>query len=710
MSGLNNPTPLNLILPTRPARALAKHFGIETVGGLVQYYPRTYLHYGSGRAVEGALPGDRITFIGVIMSTQTIHGSTPIFKVTISDGEDTIEAPFFNARYAPRRLRSGVRAMFTGKLSFFKGRPQLQHPDFLVLSDPDRGEAARQAQSRSQPEATGSMKALAQFGDPDTLLAGRQWLPVYPATKTVSTWTIMGAVAAALDYLPEVEEPLGFTPSGLLPLDEAIRRIHNPGPDGPDRALERLKYDEALRVAMIMAVRRRDASQRSAPALLPVRGGRKDALLAALPFALTAGQQTVLEEISSDIAQTMPMSRLLQGEVGSGKTIVALAAMLQAVDNGVQCALLAPTEVLTLQHAKSLRSTLERAGVAAKVVALTGSMPAAQKQQALLDILTGDAGIVVGTHAIIQDTVEFFNLGLVVVDEQHRFGVEQRDRLRDKAGETTPHLLVMTATPIPRTIAITVFGDLEVSTLRELPGGRQPIQSAVVPEFKPSWVERAWEKIREEVAAGHQAYIVCPRIDGPGGVLDVADALAKTQFADLSVDLLHGRMKGEDKEGVMTAFAAGGIDVLVSTTVIEVGVDVPNATVMMIRESEHFGVSQLHQLRGRVGRGGHASLCLFHTLAEPDTPQFERVERIAAISDGFELAELDLETRHEGDVLGTSQSGTQRRLKLLNLVEDYGIIRRAYDDAEGIVAHEPELARQFTDELILAEFEYLDKS
>ena len=404
------------------------------------------------------------------------------------------------------------------------------------------------------------------------------------------------------------------------------------------------------------------------------------------------------------------MSRLLQGEVGSGKTIVALAAMLQAVDNGMQCALLAPTEVLTLQHEKSLRKTLMRTGVHARVVALTGSMSTVQKQEALLAIMNGDADIVVGTHAIIQDSVDFFKLGFVVVDEQHRFGVEQRDRLRDKAGESTPHLLVMTATPIPRTIAITVFGDLAVSTLRELPGGRKPIQSSIVPEFMDTWIERAWQKIKEEVAAGHQAYIVCPRIDGPGGVLEIAHLLGRTHFRGLNIGVLHGRMKGEDKDDVMSAFAAGEIDVLVSTTVIEVGVDVPNATVMMVRESEHFGVSQLHQLRGRVGRGGHQSLCLFHTFAEAETPQFERVRQIAAISDGFQLAELDLQNRQEGDVLGTHQSGNERQLKLLNLVEDYEIIQRAYDDAEAVVASDPELARTVADNEILEEFEYLEKS
>lgn len=709
MLGLNYTTPLNLIIPTRPARAIAKAFGIETAEGLLENYPRKYLRYGNGSALEGALPDDRITFIGTVVSTRKITGKRPIFKVEVTDGHDTIDATFFSARYAPKVLHGGVRAMFTGKLSYFNGKPQLQHPDFLIL-DPPKFKDGDGSKPAPKGGATGSMKQLSVFGDPDEILAGREWLPVYRATKNLSTWTVMGAVNAVLNTLPPVEEPLGFTPEGFLTLDEAIRQVHNPGPAGPDPARERLKYNEALRVALIMALRRADSNHRTAPALPRVDSGFQDQLLGNLPFAFTAGQEQVLREISGDLESTTPMSRLLQGEVGSGKTIVALAAMLQAVDNGLQCALLAPTEVLTLQHEKSLRKTLMRTGVHARVVALTGSMSTVQRQEALLAIMSGEADIVVGTHAIIQDNVDFFKLGFVVVDEQHRFGVEQRDRLRDKAGETTPHLLVMTATPIPRTIAITVFGDLSVSTLRELPGGRKPIQSSIVPEFKDTWIQRAWEKIKEEVHAGHQAYIVCPRIDGSGGVLEIAHLLERTHFKGMSVGVLHGRMKGEEKDAVISAFAAGEIDVLVSTTVIEVGVDVPNATVMMVRESEHFGVSQLHQLRGRVGRGGHESLCLFHTFAGPDTPQFERVAQIAAVSDGFQLAELDLQNRQEGDVLGTHQSGNERQLKLLNLVEDYEIIQRAYDDAAAVVAADPELARSVTDMEILEEFEYLEKS
>ncbi|WP_066526924.1 ATP-dependent DNA helicase RecG [Corynebacterium bouchesdurhonense] len=700
MLGFDDTRPLNLVIPAKQARAMAKHLELRTCGELLRYYPRRYLHFGSGADLEGLREGDTVNVVGTVTSAAKLDNrktpERPIFKVSIDDGRRTFGATFFGSKYAMRVLTPGRRAMFTGKLSFYKGSPQLQHPDFVLLDGPT--------------EATGSLRQLGHFGDLEEILSGREWLPLYPATKGVSTWTIMGAVHAVLKSLPPIEEPLGFTPIGYLPLNSAVRQIHEPGPDGPSAALKRLKYDEALSVALAMGVRRADQAHHTAPELPRKQGRNQDTLLEHLPFPLTYGQSEVLREISEDIATPQPMSRLLQGEVGSGKTIVALLAMLQAVDNGAQCALLAPTEVLALQHARSLTDTLLRAGVPARVVALTGSMGNAAKQDALLKTVSGEADIVVGTHALIQEGVEFFRLGMVVVDEQHRFGVEQRDQLRAKAGETTPHLLVMTATPIPRTIAITVFGDLAVSTLRELPGGRKPIQSSVVPEFKPKWVARAWEKIREEVAAGHQAYVVCPRIDGEGGVLEVAAALDGGELRGLEVGVLHGRLKGEEKDAVMSAFAAGQIDVLVSTTVIEVGVDVPNATVMMIREAEHFGISQLHQLRGRVGRGGNQSLCLFHTLAEPGSAAFERVGQVAQTTDGFALAELDLLNRREGDVLGTEQSGIVRTLRLVNLVDDFDIVKRAYDDAAGIVADNLAFARAATADFVPEDFEYLDKS
>ncbi|WP_018296366.1 ATP-dependent DNA helicase RecG [Corynebacterium lubricantis] len=697
MLGFRDTRALGEVLPEKEAKKLTKHLGVSTCGDLVELFPRKYLHYGGTSAILGAQDGDTISFVGHVEALRTDYRKGKhIMSVTIFDGITSVRASFFNAHYLERILKVGTRLMVTGKLTFYRGNAQMSHPDYVLMD--------------GSGQATGSMAQLGKFGSLAEMLEGREFLPVYPATAKVTTWTIMGAVYSILESLPVQPEPLGEVPAGFISFDQALRGIHEPPAEGPQAAIDRLKYNEALSVALVMALRRADTSQESAPALPRVEGRDQDGMLKGLPFPLTHGQQQVLTDLSEDLSRTRPMTRLLQGEVGSGKTIVALLAMLQAIDNGKQCALLAPTEVLALQHARSLQLTLLNAGVHVRVVALTGSMGAAQKQEALLKIVTGEADIVVGTHALIQDSVDFFDLGFVVVDEQHRFGVEQRDQLRTKNERYTPHMLVMTATPIPRTIAMTVFADLEVSTLRELPGGRKPIQSSVVPEFLPTWVARAWEKIREEVAAGRQAYIVCPRIEGEGGVLEVAAHLADTEFQDLSVGILHGRMKGDEKDTIMADFARGGIDVLVSTTVIEVGVDVPNATVMMIRESESFGVSQLHQLRGRVGRGGHKSLCLFHTLADDQTPQFDRVQAVAATSDGFELAELDLETRSEGDVLGTSQSGTRKRLKLLSLSKDYQLIQRANEDAAAIVDKQPELARELTADLDDSDLEYLEKS
>jgi ATP-dependent DNA helicase RecG len=420
----------------------------------------------------------------------------------------------------------------------------------------------------------------------------------------------------------------------------------------------------------------------------------------------------------------------LQGEVGSGKTVVALRAMLAVIDAGAQAALLAPTEVLAVQHERSLRALLGPLGIAGelgsadqatRIVLLTGSQSAPLRRAALAAIAEPETGIVVGTHALLSEGTAFAELGLVVVDEQHRFGVEQRDALRARAeagGGTPPHLLVMTATPIPRTVAMTVFGDLDTSELTELPAGRTPIRSHVA---APQWHTRIWAKVREEVQAGHQAFVVCPRIgegpevdldasdepaDDPGesgdggvaqerrpplAVLNVLPLLAEGELAGLRIEALHGRLPSEDKERVMSRFTAGQIDVLVATTMVEVGVDVPNATVMVILDADRFGVSQLHQLRGRVGRGSAASWCLLHTDAPEASPSRLRIDAVAATLDGAELAKLDLRERREGDVLGTAQSGRRRSLKLLDLLRDEQLLLAARAEAAEIVAQDPDL-------------------
>ena len=448
-----------------------------------------------------------------------------------------------------------------------------------------------------------------------------------------------------------------------------------------------------------------------------------------LPFTLTAGQRSVGDAIARDLSCAYPMNRLLQGEVGSGKTVVAVRAMLQVVDAGGQAALLAPTEVLAQQHYRSITQLLGPLGVggqlgaaegATRVALLTGSTGAKARRSALSDVFTGDAGILIGTHALLENRVQFADLGLVVIDEQHRFGVEQRDALREKAAGSRPHVLVMTATPIPRTVAMTVFGDLEVSTLSELPVGRSPIATHVVPAAeRPHYLERAWERVREEVANGRQVYVVCPRIGGdapedpaddadanadadnadfagrrpPLAVLDVAPALTGGPLAGIRVEILHGRLHPEEKDRVMTEFAEGAIDVLVATTVIEVGVDVPNATVMVIMDAERFGVSQLHQLRGRVGRGEAPGLCLLVTEMPPDTPSRERLDAVAATADGFRLSRLDLQQRREGDVLGAAQAGRPVSLKLLRLLADEDLIALARDEASTLVESDPGLDR-----------------
>jgi ATP-dependent DNA helicase RecG len=566
-------------------------------------------------------------------------------------------------------------------------------------------------------------------------------LPIYPATAKVSSLVIRRCVRQILPMVDFGAEPLPpeiREARNLLGLETALRKIHMPEDWGDiTRARERLTWDEAFVVQVTLAQRRLAARALPGVPRVPKPGGLLELFDRSLPFVLTAGQREVGEVLADELAQSHPMYRLLQGEVGSGKTVVALRAMLAVIDSGGQAALLAPTEVLAQQHHRSVRELLGplgRAGqldgaeVATRVALLTGSLGAAARRTALAEAVSGEAGIVVGTHALLSEGVEFDDLGLVVVDEQHRFGVEQRDALRAKA-DRPPHVLVMTATPIPRTVAMTVYGDLEVSTLTELPAGRAPIKSAVVPVGeKPQWLETAWQRIREHVAEGRQAFVVCPRIgdddavvDEEGrrpalAVLDLHPMLVDGPLRGLRVEVLHGRMAPEAKDDVMRRFGAGLIDVLVATTVIEVGVDVPNATVMVVMDADRFGVSQLHQMRGRVGRGEHAALCLLVTEFPVGTPARERLEAVAGTTDGFELSRVDLEQRREGDVLGASQSGTRSSLKLLRLLRDEDVIREARDEAVRLVESDPELVKhpalaQAVQDLVDAErAEYLEKA
>ncbi|WP_437104896.1 ATP-dependent DNA helicase RecG [Streptomyces sp. enrichment culture] len=701
--------PLKKVLGPATAKVMAEHLGLHTVGDLLHHYPRRYEERGQLTHLADLPMDEHVTVVAQVAdarlhsfaSAKAPRGKGQRLEVTITDGSGRLQLVFFgNGVHKPHKeLLPGTRAMFAGKVSVFNRRLQLAHPAYELL----RGDGEEAVESWA-----GAL------------------IPIYPATAKLESWKIGKAVQTVLPGAQEALDPLPDSlraGRGLLPLPEALLKIHRPHTkaDIAD-ARARLKWDEAF-VLQVALARRRHA-ETHLPAVPRVAG--PDGLLAAfddrLPFTLTEGQQKVSSEIFDDLATSHPMHRLLQGEVGSGKTLVALRAMLAVVDAGGQAAMLAPTEVLAQQHHRSITEMmgeLAEGGMlggaehATKVVLLTGSMGTAARRRALLDLATGEAGIVIGTHALIEDKVQFHDLGLVVVDEQHRFGVEQRDALRGK-GKQPPHLLVMTATPIPRTVAMTVFGDLETSVLDQLPAGRSPIASHVVPAGdKPHFLARAWERVREEVEAGHQAYVVCPRIGDeeenpkkagekpaegeekrpPLAVLDVAEQLGRGPLKGLKVEVLHGRMHPDDKDAVMRRFAAGQTDVLVATTVIEVGVNVPNATAMVIMDADRFGVSQLHQLRGRVGRGSAPGLCLLVTEMPEASPARQRLNAVASTLDGFELSRIDLEQRREGDVLGQAQSGARSSLRVLAVIEDEEVIAEARAEAAAVVAADPELER-----------------
>ncbi|MEV6656211.1 ATP-dependent DNA helicase RecG [Nocardia fluminea] len=722
---------LDHVLGVKAADRLTESFDMTTVEDLLRHYPVRYATQGQPLTEEEPEEGAHITVIGRITKTElrpmkNRRGS--LLKVQLDTGaQRPLEATFFNGDKVRYLVKEGVRAMMSGTVHWWRpDRWNLSHPDYLIL--PDKAEAG--VEELTSVRGSGALRGLAQSAKGaqgvDASFFEREFVPVYPATAKVQSWDLLACIRQILDQLDPIEDPLPADlreERQLLPLSEALRLIHLPEHKlDIEKARDRLRFDEALALQLVLAERRHEVEGRTAPACPPSADGIAATFDERLPFELTEGQQQVLAEISEDLSRTRPMHRLLQGEVGSGKTIVALNAMLQVVDSRRQCALLAPTEVLAAQHYRSLRAMLGDLGNAGelgaaenstKVVLLTGSMSTAAKKAALLDAMTGEAGIVIGTHALIQDAVEFYDLGLVVVDEQHRFGVEQRDALRAKAKDgISPHLLVMTATPIPRTIAMTTLGDLETSTLTQLPKGRSPIVSKVVPrKLHPGWVDRAWERIVEEVGQGRQAYVVCSRIgedpdappvkgkkaekEGPttAAAVEMYETLSAGPLAGVRVGLLHGRLPADEKDHVMRQFNDGAIDVLVCTTVVEVGVDVPNATVMVIVDADRFGVSQLHQLRGRIGRGKHPGLCLLVTDAAPGGTAMARLEAVAATTDGFELSVLDLRQRREGDVLGSAQSGTARSLRLLSLLDDLEVITAAQELARQVVAEDPGLVR-----------------
>ncbi|MGI8433481.1 MAG: ATP-dependent DNA helicase RecG [Nocardioidaceae bacterium] len=703
---------LSGLVGDKTTKALHTAFGMQTVDDLLRHYPRRLDDRGALTDLAALRLGEHATVLAKTLSV-TSHPYVPRSggrravrsEVIVTDGRDRLLLTFFRQPWRAGQLQAGTVAMFSGKVGMFRNQRQLTQPTFDVL---------------------GRSTSLGEFEDEEVT----RWWPIYPASAQISSKKIMESVALVLDQLDGVPDPLPEgvrDASDLIDLRRAFEQIHRPvDPEQWKQARNRLRFEEAFVLQTVLAQRRHLTASMPATSRPASPVGLRDRFDAGLPFELTTGQRTVGAELEHDLARAHPMHRLLQGEVGSGKTVVALRAMLQVIDAGGQCVLLAPTEVLAAQHHRSLLALLgplaqggmlggDDAGT--RVALLTGSTSAAPRRRALLEAASGDAGIVIGTHALLEAVVEFADLGLVVVDEQHRFGVEQRAALTGKGGATPPHVLVMTATPIPRTVAMTVFGDLDVSTLRELPAGRRPTQTTVVPTSEhPRWLERAWQRVREEVAAGHQVYVVCPRIgaepesemqepdDGdeeaqtprrpPVSVADVAAELAQGALAGLRLRVVHGRLPADEKEDIMRSFAAGSVDILVATTVIEVGVDVPNAAVMVVMDADRFGVSQLHQLRGRVGRGSVEGLCLLVTDAPDGAPSRDRLEGVAATSDGFALARLDLESRREGDVLGASQSGRRSGLRLLSVLRDEDVIEAAREMAAALVGDDPDLQRQ----------------
>jgi len=711
------------VLGDRTTKVLNDLFGYLTVGDLLHHYPRRYLVRGELSNIAELNEGDEVTILAEVYSatSRRLHARKGnILEVIVTDGSAKLSLTFFNQAWREKDLKVGKQGLFAGKVGVFNSKRQLAHPDYEMIADGNDVDAAVEG------------------------FAGK-YLPMYPASAKLPSWKIaqcielaVGALDEVPDYLPEsVREKYGYPT-----LHQALVQLHNPADlDSAEKARQRLTFDEAFMLQLLLLSRRKELKNLDAVARPAHPGGLLDAFDALLPFELTAGQRSVAAEIADDLSQPHPMHRLLQGEVGSGKTVVALRAMLTVIDNGGQAALLAPTEVLAAQHLRTMQKllgSLAQGGMldgtegATQVTLITGSQNAAARKEALALAASGDAGIVIGTHALLGESVSFKDLGLIVVDEQHRFGVEQRDALKSKA-TNPPHLLVMTATPIPRTVAMTVFGDLDVSTLRELPLGRQPITTHVIPVLeKPGFLERAWERITEEVSQGHQAYIVAPRIAAGtsedsdmdflmgessteiASVEELGPLLSGGALQGVKVAPLHGRQSAELKDSTMQAFTNKEIDVLVSTTVIEVGVDVPNATVMVIMDADRFGVSQLHQLRGRAGRGTSPGLCLLVTSAEPESSARARLDAVAGTVDGFELSRIDLEQRREGDVLGASQSGSRSHLRLLRVLRDESMIEQAREDASTIlesgISGYPLLAAELAQIQSDAAAEYIDKA
>lgn len=734
-------TPLKRLLEPKTVQAVEKGLGHTTVQQLLDHFPRQYMPHNELSEFSQLRDGEYTTFIARVRRTTQRDLHTKRLKVVdvVVEGahEDTLTIGFFGGFEAKRRLRPGTVAMFQGKVRSYRGEPTLTNPSFDVLAGTD--------------ESSGDVG----IGDV---------VPLYPAAAGISSMVIMRSVRILLDqidfsdWLDPIPEHIS-TAEQLPDLQRAYELVHRPETLWePDAGWHRFRFTEALLLQGLMDRRRRRAGQQQAAPAPGLPGARLATFDSQLPFTLTEGQVSCGELIGHDLGQEAPMNRLLQGEVGSGKTLVALRAMLQVVDSGAQAALVAPTEVLAGQHLRSLRRMLggladqTRTGLLAdaegvqpvNIVMLTGSQRAAERRAALLEIASGAADIVIGTHAVLAETVQFAQLGLAVIDEQHRFGVQQRNALRQRFSPT-PHMLVMSATPIPRSVAMTAFGDLELTVLTGMPEGRRPIETHVVPTvLGPRWQERVWERIAEEAAAGHQVYVVCPKINAqqrtdeqlerqllsrfgmekdaehisfpstrPDGRVvwveftrqealdhisgDASVEVIEEKFAShpalrqLRCGTLHGRMAAEEAAEVMGRFETGQLRVLIATTVIEVGVDVPQAALMVILDADAFGISTLHQLRGRIGRGRTPdNQCLLVTRMPTEHPSVQRLHEVAEHTDGMQLALLDLQRRREGDVLGAAQSGVGSTLKLLRILTDADLIESAAQHISRLTEEDPD--------------------
>ncbi|WP_259557090.1 ATP-dependent DNA helicase RecG [Brachybacterium sillae] len=688
---------LHRLFTPKELRAI-QALGVEDLDELLRVTPLRYVVPGPLRALDDVRDGEEVSVIVQVrrVSDRPMRNRPGhLLQVRVGDDGGALDLTFFlrkkhQVAWHRGQLTEGRTILVRGTVERSRdGSPQIVHPEYEGY-DP----AAADAAELRRPQ------------------------PVYPLRERMNQAGMRRLFATALEHAGELTDPLPeavLRSQQLPPLAEALRLLHAPHSlADPPVALRRLAAEEAFVLQTIFARRRALDASLTAPSMT-ADGPLRPLVEQRLPFTLTAGQQEVGAQIDALLAQPHPTSVLLQGDVGSGKTVVALRAMLRAVDSGRQAVLLAPTEVLAAQHHRTIMELLGDLGLGGRLDAapdatavrlLTGSLPQSQRRQTLADILSGEAGLVIGTHALLTDTVEFASLGLVVIDEQHRFGVDHRRRLRSKGeADLSPHVIVMTATPIPRTAALATVGDLDVLSLREAPGRRAGMSSFVVEEGNPAWLRRMWERTAEEIAAGHRAFVVCPRIDEtedttagedgrvPRGVVQTAARLSRLPALDgVRIGMLHGRMGAEEKRQAMEQLASGEVDLLVATTVVEVGVDVPEATVMIVLDAERFGVSQLHQLRGRVGRGSAPGIAFFETRAPGDSDTAEHLRAVAGTLDGFALAELDLGRRGIGDLVGTEQSGLGRTLRFLDPLRDRAVVESARTDAQQLVAHDPQLS------------------